>query len=58
MKQHITTALIATAVTFTLLIVMAFLRDYEQQFCEVKFEESTATLPCAELNARVYSVRF
>jgi hypothetical protein len=58
MKQHITSALIASAVTFSLLTLMAFLRDYENQYCEVKFEESSATLPCAELNARVYTVRF
>ncbi len=58
MRYHITTALIAATVTFALLALLAVLRDHDAQYCEVKFDESSATLPCAELNARVYSVRF
>ena len=58
MKYHITTVLLSVLASFILLAVLGIMKEKEQQFCEVKFEESSATLPCAELNARVYSVRF
>lgn len=54
---HIKTFAYALAISVALLAIMAKLDENKSGWCNISFDESTATMPCTELNQRVYEVR-
>ena len=57
MMYHIKTFAYALAISVALLAIMAKLDENKSGWCNISFDESTATMPCTELNQRVYEVR-
>lgn len=58
MKHHLFTIFYAGVLAVGLFFVLETAHKVEQKFCNLKFNESTATVPCTELNERVYTVRW
>lgn len=48
----------ALAISVALLAIMAKLDEGKTGWCAVNMGNSTATMPCTEINQRVYEVRF
>jgi hypothetical protein len=57
MKFHLMSLIYATFITIGFFVVLSFAHDEQQRYCEVKFNQSLATMPCTELNERVYEVK-
>lgn len=57
MMYHIKTFIYAAAISITLLAIMAKLDEGKTGWCNVNMGNSTATMPCTEINQRVYEVR-
>ena len=57
MKSYLITALIVCIFTAGFFMVLDFVHRTEQKWCEIKFDASTATVPCEEINKRVYGVK-
>jgi hypothetical protein len=56
MMYHIKTFMYALAISVALLAIMAKLDEGKTGWCAVNMGNSTATMPCTELNQRVYEV--
>jgi hypothetical protein len=56
MKFHLTSLAYAIFITIGFFVVLSFAHDEQQRYCEVKFNQSLATMPCNELNEKVYEV--
>lgn len=56
MMYHIKTFLYAAAISVALLAIMAKLDEQKSGWCNVNMGNSTATMPCTELENRVYKV--
>ena len=57
MMYHIKTFAYALAISVALLAIMAKLDEGKTGWCAVNMGNSTATMPCTELNERVYEVK-
>ena len=57
MKFHLMSLLYATFITIGLFVVLSFVHDEAHTWCEVRFDASMATMPCTELNEKVYEVK-
>lgn len=57
MMYHIKTFAYAAAVSVALLAIMAKLDEGKTGWCDVYMGNSTATMPCTELNEKVYEVK-
>ena len=58
MMYHIKTFAYALAISVALMAIMAKLDEGKTGWCAVNMGNSTATMPCTEINQRVYEVRF
>lgn len=56
MMYHIKTFIYALAISVALLAIMAKLDENKSGWCNVNMGNSTATMPCTELENRVYKV--
>jgi len=57
MMYHIKTFMYALAISVALLAIMAKLDEGKTGWCAVNMGNSTATMPCTELNEKVYEVK-
>ena len=57
MMYHIKTFAYALAISVALLAIMAKLDEQKSGWCNVNMGNSTATMPCTELNEKVYEVK-
>jgi len=55
-KEFLKTFVYVGAVSIILLSIMAWLDEKKTGWCVVNMGNSTATMPCAELNEKVYEV--
>ncbi len=56
MMYHIKTFIYALAISVALLAIMAKLDAGKTGWCAVNMGNSTATMPCTEINEKVYKV--
>lgn len=55
-KFHLASLLYATFISIGFFVVLYFIHDEQKSWCDVYMGNSTATMPCTELNEKVYEV--